>query len=159
MQPEQRADYIRQVVVAARLAPLQMAADESAMEQQTCQRGLYPRSPVRCALSAMHRAATQFAALIPTSMRATHGAPNSTGLAPMNEDQLGPEPRPEIATISSHPVRGCQQRQVLATRQLPRHLDVRAVAKRDRHARDVYERPAPPTLEVELPIDPRPQIR
>ena len=54
----------------------------------------------------------------------------------------------EVARVAGQPVRGRQQRQVLEARELPRHLDVGAVAEDDRDLRDVTERPAAARLEV-----------
>ena len=59
----------------------------------------------------------------------------------------------EVAALPGQPVRGSEQRQVLEARELPRHLDVRAVAVRDRQQRDVASGQRRPLLKSALPVD------
>ena len=80
----------------------------------------------------MHSAATQFAARIATSIVHDHGAPNSTGLAAMNELSCAPSSsrkrRSSLTRYAAAKSGRCWQRA-----SFPRDLDVRAASQDGRH--------------------------
>ena len=132
-------------MVAADLAVLEMRADEAPVQEQ---RSRAPRrATAHGAAASQHitSAATQFAARIATSIVHAQFGPNSTGFACDPRAQLRAD-LVEVARFAGQPVRGRQQRQVLEARQLPRDLDVRAVAEHDRHLRDVHAGQRRPVL-------------
>ena len=122
------------------------------MQQQAGQGAASNQGSGAAASATSASVATQFAARMATSIVQAQLAPSSTGLAVDPGPQLGADliqPRP----LSGEAEGRGQHGQVLAARQLPWHLDVRSVGVGDRDARDVLERPAPPALEVQLPVD------
>ena len=116
------------------------------------QRAVEPRLARPRTRQHMTSAATQFAARIATSIVHAQFGPCSTGLRAIHERKLRAD-LVEVARVAGQPVRGRQQRQVLEARELPRNLDVRAVAEHDRDLRDVHRRPAAARLEVGVPVD------
>ena len=139
----EQSDDVREVVVAASLAPLEVGADEPPVQEQALERALEPRlvgcvggerergHPVRRADRDVHRRHPVDAEL------------DRVGLDPALE--LGAEPRPRA--------RRREQGQVLEAGQLPRHLDVGAVLVRDPQQRALMERPRAAGLEVLRPVD------
>ena len=86
----EQADDVGEVVVAARLAPLEMRADEPAVQQEAVERALEPGLGGACS-AASASAATQFAARIATSIVASPvRTPSSTGLAAIQLSSWAP---------------------------------------------------------------------
>ena len=104
-------------------------------------------------------AATQFAARIATSIVQAQLGPSSTGFARDPGRRAGRRARRGSGARRSDAVRGCEQRQVLAARQLPRHLDVRPVAvRRSAAARCGASGQRRPVLKSRVPVDLGPEV-
>ncbi len=153
----QQPDDVGQVVVAANAAVLGVRADEPAVQEEAFERGLEPGLARRCP---PRREPALRPSSPPGSRRPSCDAqlgPSSTGFASDPGRELGAE-LVEVAPLAGLAPGGREQRQVLAPGELPRHLDVRAVAVGDREERGVAKRPAAAGLEVRVPVDLGPEV-
>ncbi len=144
-------DDVGEVVVAASTAVLEVRADEPAVEEEALE-----SRPEPGLVGAVLCAESQRCDPVRRADRDVHRAgPVGPELDRVRADpgrELGAE-LVEVAALAGLTPGGCEQRQVLAARELPRHLDVRAVAVGDGQERRVAERPAAAGLEVRVPVD------